>query len=254
MGIFAVTGAASGIGAATESQLKALGHEVVSIDIRDADVNGDLSRPEARRQAVAAILQKAPGGLDGLVTCAGVSVDVDSPGLIPRVNFFGSVDLVEGLKPALAMRRGAVVLVSSNSAWLGKCDDRYLQALLDLDEATAVRLAPTLDLPTVYIGAKQSLCRWMRRNNADYAQLGIRMNAIAPGFTHTKMTETLLSLPAFAAGMRDLIATTPLGRTAEPADQADAILFLLSERARFISGSVLYVDGGYDALCRPDQF
>lgn len=71
---------------------------------------------------------------------------------------------------------------------------------------------------------------------------GVRVNAIAPGWVATPLTETLQSDPERSAG---ILARTPLGRWGTPEDIAGAVLFLCSPAARFITGAILPVDGGY---------
>ena len=116
MGTYAMTGGATGIGAAIKQRLREEGNQVIVVDIKDADIIADLSSAEGRQAAVKAIRQAAAGGLDGLVTCAGLGSNVPNHPLITQVNYFGTVELVEGLKDLVAAKRGAIVLISSNSA------------------------------------------------------------------------------------------------------------------------------------------
>ena len=73
MATIAITGSASGIGAATRARAEAAGDTVIGVDLRDAEVTADLSTADGRERAVAEVLERAEGALDGLVTCAGVS-------------------------------------------------------------------------------------------------------------------------------------------------------------------------------------
>ena len=86
MGIYAVTGSASGIGAATVTRLRADGHRVILVDIQQADIQADLTTAEGRRAAVKGIQQAAPDGLDGLIPCAGLGSHVTEQGLIASLN------------------------------------------------------------------------------------------------------------------------------------------------------------------------
>ena len=103
-----------------------------------------------------------------------------------------------------------------------------------------------------YAGSKLALTRWMRRIAPTWAAEGIRVNAVAPGATITPLLQQGLEHPAFGEGIRNF--PVPLGGFARPEQVADAVLFMLSENASFCCGSVLFVDGGSDALLRPDQF
>ena len=116
MGLYAMTGGATGIGEAIKHRLRQDGHKVVVVDIKEADIIADLASGEGRAAAIKALRGAASDGLDGLVTCAGVGSNVPDRALITEVNYFGTVELVEGLKDLLALRRGSVVLIASNSA------------------------------------------------------------------------------------------------------------------------------------------
>ncbi|MFT6367880.1 MAG: NAD(P)-dependent dehydrogenase (short-subunit alcohol dehydrogenase family) [Bacteroidia bacterium] len=105
-----------------------------------------------------------------------------------------------------------------------------------------------------YSGSKQALTRWMRRNNGEYAAQGIRMNAVGPGYTRTAMSAAVEEDPLYGPAIKEFIATIPIKRPGQPEDIANAVSFLLSDAAGFISGSMLFVDGGHDALHRPDSF
>ena len=129
MKTYALTGGASGIGAAIKQHLVDDGHKVISIDIRDADIESDLSTAEGRSAAIEAVSAAASDGLDGFVACAGVGSHIENLGLIPSVNFFGATDLVEGLRELLLKKAGSVVLISSNSAPMDT-DAEYVDALL----------------------------------------------------------------------------------------------------------------------------
>jgi NAD(P)-dependent dehydrogenase (short-subunit alcohol dehydrogenase family) len=254
MGKYAVTGSASGIGAAIAAKLKSLGHQIIGVDLRNADVNVDLSTAAGRQAAIDGIRAAAPEGLDGFVPCAGVGPQTNPVTLIAKINYFGTVVLVEAFKDLVAKKRGSILLISSNSAWIIPYDQSYMQALLDGDEDKAANIVAGLDGQTAYGGSKQALARWMRKQSADYARVGIRINAIAPGYTRTNMTETVQQDPNYRAAMEAFVSSIPIGRPGEPGDQAEAAAFLLSDKASFITGSVLFVDGGHDAMLRPDQF
>jgi NAD(P)-dependent dehydrogenase (short-subunit alcohol dehydrogenase family) len=253
MKTYAMTGGATGIGAAIKQSLRDAGHQMIVVDIKDADIEADLSSTEGRSSAIASILTVAPDGLDGFIACAGLGSHVPNLPLIAAVNYQGTTELVEGLKGALAKKRGAVILVSSNSAPMDT-NSAYVDALLAGDNIELQKQLQGMEGQTVYSGSKQAVARWMRRNTADYASQGIRMNAIAPGYTETPMTAAVKDDPNYGDAIRQFVASIPVGRPGLPEDMAKAAGFLLSEDAAFVCGSVLFVDGGHDAMMRPDQF
>ena len=106
------------MGAATRARLEADGQRVIGVDLRDAEVVADLGTPDGRQAAVDAVAELAGGSIDGLVTWAGVPGLTEGPpgSLLASVNYFGTVALLEGLRPLLAAGdRPAAVAISSNS-------------------------------------------------------------------------------------------------------------------------------------------
>ena len=247
-----MTGGATGIGAALKKRLLEQGHEVVVVDIKDADVVADLADPAGRQTAVEGVRAAAPGGLDGFIPCAGLGTHVQPPGLIAAVNFFGVTATVEGLRDLVAKKRGTVLLVSSNSAPMIGADNAFVQACLEGDERAALALAA--DGNTAYMGSKRAITQWMRRHVGEFARAGIRINAVAPGITRTPLTEAVGRDPTFSESIKQFEAMTPMGGSAQPEQIASAMTFLLSGDASFMCGAVLFVDGGTDALLRPDAF
>ncbi|MFT6309660.1 MAG: NAD(P)-dependent dehydrogenase (short-subunit alcohol dehydrogenase family) [Porticoccus sp.] len=254
MGIYALTGGATGIGAAIKQQLIDDGHELVVVDIKDADIIADLATTAGRDKAIVAITAAAPNGLDGFVPCAGIAPVITPSSLIISVNFFGAINLVKGLKPLLVKRSGSVVLVSSNSAPMGS-DEQTVDAMLEGDESAACKRADEVAIgQSAYGASKLALARWMRRNTAEYAQAGIRINAVAPGVIQTPMTDQVAADPEYGQLIKDFAASIPVGRSGTPQDIANAVCFMLSDKAAFMAGSVMFVDGGHDAMLRSDQF
>ena len=254
MGLYAMTGGATGIGAAIRQQLLAAGNEVIVVDIKDADIVADLATAEGRAAAVAGIRERAPEGLDGFIPCAGVGPQVTPSSLVARINYFGAVATFEGLVDLVEKRRGAVVFISSNSAPMG-ADEQSVELMLAGDEEGASRRIDDLgDGQNAYGGSKLAVTRYMRRQTTECARRGVRLNAVAPGFTHTPLTAAGLEDKQFGPVIRDFVASIPVGRAGQPEDIANAVSFLLSDKAVFVCGAVLFVDGGHDAMLRPDQF
>ena len=250
MRLYAMTGGATGIGEAIKRRLREKGDQVIVVDIKEADIIADLSTADGRQEAIRALRAAAPDGLDGLVTCAGLGANVPNHPLITQVNYFGTVDLIEGLRDLLALRRGSVVLISSNSAPMNNSPE-FVELLLQGKESEAVSHSETIEAQEVYSGTKNAVARWMRSKAAEYARDGVRMNALAPGYTQTPMTEQVENDPVYGPAIKEFMASIPVGFPGKPEDQAAATHFLLSPEARFICGAVLFVDGGHDAMFRP---
>jgi NAD(P)-dependent dehydrogenase (short-subunit alcohol dehydrogenase family) len=253
MGTYALTGGASGIGAALKASLKDAGHEVITVDIRDADIIADLSRPEGRQAAIAGVRERAEAGLDGLVPVAGVPGGGPPGTLITSVNYFGTVEFVEGLRDLVAQKQGVIVLLCSNSAVMRAPNDDLLNALLSGDEAESLRIAEKDNNGMHYMVGKLAVNYWMRRNCMEYARSGIRMNAVAPGPIDTPMTAPLFDDPKMAQVMQGLLDATPMNRMGKPEEIVSCINFLLSPASSYVCGSTLFIDGGFDAHSRPEH-
>lgn len=251
MARYALTGGATGIGQAIRRQLNDAGHELCVVDLKDADIEADLSTAAGREQALSRLESWAAGGIDGFVTCAGVGSHVPDGGLIASVNYYGSIELVEGLRPALAAGGASVVMISSNSAPMNTTPE-LVTAFLDGDEAQARALAGTLRGHDVYSASKLAIARWLRRRAPAYAGEGIRLNGVAPGYIETPMTQVVADSAEYGDAIRQFKASIPVGRAGTPEDIAACVAFLLSPAAAFVCGSVLFADGGHDAMARPD--
>jgi NAD(P)-dependent dehydrogenase (short-subunit alcohol dehydrogenase family) len=251
MGTYVVSGSASGIGRATADRLRADGHTVVGVDLHDAEVTGDLATASGREAAVAAIGELADH-VDGVVPCAGVAglTGTDSA-LVVSLNYFGAIALVDGLRPLMG-EGSAVVLVSSNSVTCqpGWSADVTAACLAD-DEERARRLAASEDAVAVYPATKAALAYWVRREGIkrEWAGAGIRVNAVAPGLIATPMTDQLRSDPKL--GVFADAYPSALDRPGRPEEIAALAAFLLSEEASLLVGSVVFADGGTDALLHP---
>jgi NAD(P)-dependent dehydrogenase (short-subunit alcohol dehydrogenase family) len=253
--MIAVTGSASGIGAAIAARLRRDGDEVIGVDLRGADVIADLSTRQGRATAIAAIAQRAGDALDGVVACAGLGPHVSDHPLIASVNYFGAQELLAALRPLLARApRPAAVAISSNSTTIAGAESPLVDLCLAGDEAAVRELAATLPGHTVYAGAKLALTRWLRRvaPSAEWAGAGIRLNAVAAGPVQTPLLQGGLDHPIFGPAIRGF--PVPTGSHGAPEDIAAAVAFLLGPEARYVCGSVLFVDGGTDALLRGDQY
>jgi len=251
----AITGSASGIGLAIRRKLESEGARVIGVDLREAEVQTDLASHEGRAAAVAGVLAACRGRLDRLVLSAGVGAHVRPPSLVAAVNYFGALAPLDGLFEALrAGESPAALVVASNSGQLAPLDQHpYVAALLAGDEAEAGRIADAGGSPIVaYMGAKHALGRAVRRRAGAWGRAGVRLNAIAPGPVKTPLLAGDMADPVTGPAIEKL--SIPLGRIGEPAEVAELAAFLLGERARWIHGSIYYIDGGNDAEIRPDRY
>jgi NAD(P)-dependent dehydrogenase (short-subunit alcohol dehydrogenase family) len=253
----AVSGSASGIGKALAALLRDAGDTVIGIDLRGADVCADLSVPEGRADAVAQTLEKAGGRLDAVVACAGVSDFTIMP---VKVNFFGVVGLLEGLRPALAAAEAPRAAVIGSISGTHPVDDDVVRACLDLDEPAAIAAATKVEESgaggRLYPSSKSALAQWMRRvcTAPEWAGAGIPLNAIAPGVVKTAMTKPLFDDEAMLQIMNEAVPM-PLNGYADPEVIAEALRWLVSPANSHMTGQVVYVDGGAEATLRgPDVF
>jgi NAD(P)-dependent dehydrogenase (short-subunit alcohol dehydrogenase family) len=268
MGTFVVTGSASGIGAASAATLADAGHRVIGIDVHDADIIADLGTATGREHAVEQSLRLSAGRLDGVAAIAGVGPDTQAAETVMSINYFGTVALLEGLRPALAASgAGRAVVIGSNSASTAPVIDQKLaEAALADDEQQArelarggqaampseiLRMAPSI---TAYATSKLALAWWVRTTavRPEWARQGVLLNAIAPG----PVVTPLLRASTGGAAERDpdeMPVPMPLGIFGQPEDVAFWVHQFLRPEARFTTGAVLYVDGGTDAAMRPQS-
>lgn len=199
----------------TERICRELGAEVLL-------VQGDVSRAEDCEK-LAAQAKEAFGRVDVLVNNAGITRD----GLLARmteedfravldVNLVGPWNMMKAVNRIMMKQRyGRIVNLSSVTGLMGNMGQ------------------------TNYAAAKAGILGMTKSYAREAASRGITVNAVAPGFIDTDMTE------AMPEGAKDKIITgIPMGRTGKPEDVAEAVAFLASEQAGYITGEVLRVDGG----------
>lgn len=252
-----VTGSASGMGAATRARLEAAGERVIGVDRVDAgtEVVVDLEHAEGRRAAIAAVHDLAPDGIDGLVTWAGLpGLTTEPGGPVASVHHFGTTELLAGLRPLLAMgERPAAVAIASNSTTAQPGIPMHLvEALLAGDEAAARAAADAAGGLATYPAAKLAISRWCRQQAVtdEWAGAGILLNVVVPGAVETPLLDATRHDPVIGPFVDRF--PLPVGRTGRADEVAAFVQFLLGPDARFFCGSVLFVDGGTDALLRPD--
>lgn len=257
MTTIALTGAASGIGAAAAQALQAQGHRILGIDLRHADILADLSRPDGRAAAVAEVLRQCGGVLDGLVLCAGLGPQVEPASTVASVNYFGAVALLDALLPALAKGQSpSAVVVSSVASSQLPWDKNPIGAACEAGDESQVAAicngAGAKGGHLAYAGSKNALTVAVRRRAVAWGQAGVRLNTVAPGAVETPLLQAGLADPRYGQAIRDFVA--PIPRRARPDEIASMIVYLMGPQAGFIHGAQFFVDGGVDAMSRPTQF
>lgn len=255
---YVVTGSASGMGAQVAARLRADGHRVIGVDLRAAEVQADLSTPQGRAEALAAVTAALAGPLDGMVLAAGLGPGKGRERMIVEVNLLGAIELLEGLRPALAAAGSAkVVVFGSNSTTSTPLVPRRILTLLARRDtagaARLLRLYGPLGGAIAYATSKIAVSRWCRRAavTAQWAGAGIGLNLIAPGPVLTPLLKSQLD---GQTGKQVRSFPVPARRYGTVEQLADWTLMMLSPAADFMVGSVVTVDGGTEALLRPDAW
>ncbi len=236
-----VTGSARGIGQAiaiklaeaganvavndipsAEEALKAVAKEIESLGRQSLAVTADVSSPEDVARMADSVLSRL-GGIDILVNNAGVTRD----GLVMRM----PVDDWD-----------TVLNIDLKSVFI--CTRSVLRHMLKQRWGRIVNIASIVGIQgnagqANYAAAKAGVIAFTRSVAKEVASRGITVNAVAPGYIDTKMTQSL-----DAKQSDELIKRVPLGYAGTPRDVAEAVAFLASEEARYITGQVLGVDGG----------
>jgi NAD(P)-dependent dehydrogenase (short-subunit alcohol dehydrogenase family) len=242
-----VTGCASGIGEHVARQLTDLGAEVVGLDVRGPALQlkefheVDLSDPASIDQAAATI----GGQVDALFNIAGVSSGIGDPLRVVTINFLGTRQFTEALVPAMPPG-SAIANVSSLAASAYRENAVVTAGLLDTATmAEGIEWCQRNPEPIAdgggYRLSKEAIILYGMANVGTLGAKGIRINCTAPGVTDTPILDQLRA--AYGQEFLDSFQT-PLGRVAGPEEQATVLVFLNSDAARYITGQVIWVDGG----------
>ncbi len=241
-----VTGAASGIGAATARRFAEEGARVFGFDVQKADggdwqkavdaapghhfITGDV-RDDAGLAAAVAECKERLGRVDVLMNSAGVG----SGGpvhLIPIEEWDRCIDI--NLKGTfLASRNVLPVMLEQGSG--------------NIINVASVEGIEGFEGGSAYNASKGGVVLLTRNLAMDYGRRGIRANCICPGFIDTPLSRAVFEIPGMAEARDAIIETSQLGRLGQPEEIASAALFLASEDASFVTGHALVVDGGFTA-------
>ena len=231
-----VTGGVSGIGRAVALAYLGAGAEVIACGVTEQELTAARTDPAFARITVAALDVTDKRAVDDLVAgLESLDVVVTSAGIIRRdtehdpevfdqvidVNLSGSMRVAAAARPLLARSKGSIVLIASVMSFFG---------------------GPRQPAYSASKGAIRNLTMSLA---CAYGPDEVRVNAVAPGWIVTDLSR----------GAREnkernamIMSRSPLGRWAQPAEVADPVLFLASDAARFMTGTVMLVDGGYTSV------
>lgn len=252
---FVVTGSSSGIGAAVAARMRSRDRSVLGIAHDTADIVADLATRAGREAAVNQALERSGGTLGGAVCAAGVLSNTELARIV-SVNFFGTLACLDGWLDALRRGRGAAatLLASTGAAQIPEAERHPLVlAMLEGDEERARHEAVAAGHGLlVYCLSKFALACAMRERSPRWAAAGVRINAVAPGPIETPMLRTLEEDETIPEAQRRFVP--PVGRNGRPDEVAELVGYLHSPAAAFIHGTIIFIDGGVDALTRPRRF
>jgi NAD(P)-dependent dehydrogenase (short-subunit alcohol dehydrogenase family) len=222
-----VSGGTTGIGLAIARAFAAAGAKVIAAGLPGVTETRDVDACELDVTADDNVrtLLTALDSLDFLVNCAGIirrdeEYEIGTFLRVLDVNLAGTMRMCAAAKPLLAARQGAIVNSASMLTYFG---------------------GPRVPAYSASKGGVASLTRSLA---VAWAGDGVRVNAVAPGWITTPLTQALFSDAGRSA---PILARTPMARWGKPEEVAGAVLFLCSPDAAFITGAILPVDGGYSA-------
>jgi NAD(P)-dependent dehydrogenase (short-subunit alcohol dehydrogenase family) len=229
-----ITGGATGIGYAIATAMVEAGYHVTVTGLTDEQVAAVVTGPhliatklDVTSTASASAVLDSFDRLDALVNCAGMIIrnygeyDIDTFQKVIDVNLTGTMRMCVAARAKLAAARGAIVNTASMLSYFG---------------------GPAVP---AYTASKGGVAQLTKALAGAWAAEGIRVNAIAPGWIATELTRGLVEDEDRSAA---ILARTPMQRWGKPGDLGGAAVFLCSEAARFITGVILPVDGGYAAV------
>jgi len=250
--MYVVTGSASGIGAATAALLRERGATVIGCDLGDAEIQADLSTPDGRQSLIDQVGERGP--IDAVLAIAGGG----KTGLL-ETNYFGAVATLHGLRPLLAQSSAPRAVAVSSTSSLAPADKHIVQACLDGQEAAAVAM---LEADPAHGGAaggygvaKRALNRWVRTvaPTAEWAGSGIALNVVASGVVDTPAAAWIFADDEVRKAVESAAPQPFGGFPGRPEWVAELICWLASADNRFVTGQVIFADGGSEAAAVGDH-
>jgi len=228
-----VTGGTGGIGVGVAHCLAEVGCSVIAVSASQVELDAfkpqdsiELRLMDVTDQASVDAVFASLDGLDGLVNCAGIlrrgdEYDIDVFQRVIDVNLVGTMRCCLAAHPLLANSKGSIVNMASMLSTFGG------------------------PLVPAYSASKGGVSQLTKALAGQWAESGIRVNAIAPGWIETEMTQGLRDNPERAEG---IMARTPMKRWGKTSEVGALVRWLLSDEASFVTGSIYPVDGGYLAM------
>jgi NAD(P)-dependent dehydrogenase (short-subunit alcohol dehydrogenase family) len=228
-----VTGGVSGIGAATSLAFKRAGASVIACGLTDAELDAArgndafaglrIEKLDVRDGAAVNALLGSLTQLDVVVNCAGMIAraaehEPEKFAQVIDVNLNGGMRVTTAARPLLAKSQGSAVFIGSVMSYFGG------------------------PVQPAYSASKGAVKNLVMSLAAAYAPEGIRVNGVAPGWVITELSRGARENPERNA---QIMGRIPMKRWAETSEIADPILFLCSDAARYVTGTLLTVDGGY---------
>lgn len=251
---FAVTGVASGIGAAIVEELKLAGHRVIGFDIVDSSDNVDMFIPldlmttESIVNAVAHVNEQ----LDGLCNNAGVPPKQGGNARpVLQINFFGQREFTQALLPHLKPG-GCIVNMASRAGHGWRENLAQVLALSQISNEKALDAfidEHAIDAVRGYNLSKEAMLLWTMSETETLIQNQLRMNSISPGAVSTPILDDFAE--AFGEKMKRNVER--VGRPSTPEDVAKVALFLLNDQSAWLKGIDIPVDGGMGACATTEM-
>ncbi|MDF1778990.1 MAG: coniferyl-alcohol dehydrogenase [Rhizobiaceae bacterium] len=248
----ALTGGASGIGAAVAANLKRLGADIVAFDIVEPRVNidqwvkVDLSDPTSILEAE----QQVSGSFDALINNAGLPPRKGLEEKVLAVNYFGLVNFTNLMIPKLT-QGGAIVNTASKAGarWRENIPQiRALRDLTDVDGLPAFIETQAISPVRAYDLSKEAVILWTITQTERLAALGLRVNTVSPAAVSTDILDDFVT----AFGERATKAMARIGRPGTPEEVAEVICFLASPQSNWLKGIDIPIDGGLAAMSLSD--
>ncbi len=251
--LFAVTGAASGIGAAAATLLKERGARVIALDLQEPDrqaADEFIAFDQGDFSSISELSQKIPSHINGLLNIAGAPPSARlNPATLLAINFYGLRTLTQRLRAHLAPG-AAIVNMSSHAGHRWRENSDLIKHFLPATDLGGIkRLARRHEITIDGLGnrsayplSKQLVNFWTAASFPEFEKSGLRMNAVASAAVKTPILDDFLT--SFGADSAARIRS--LG-VAPPEAIAKSLLFLVSEESAWIKGAIIPVDGGAGA-------